>query len=109
MKRGDVVRVREKGSLTGKPRPALVLQADVSNHGFEKRVTLAIVSSSAAPAPAYRIAVDPTPDNGLQHRSYVLADQIVTPLAANISEPIGHLDPFTMARVDDALRLRLQL
>jgi|GEM_PF-2902022 len=54
----------------GKPRPALVIQADsFSEHAT---VTVAPVTSTLVNAPLFRITVQPTAQNGLQNPSQLM-------------------------------------
>lgn len=100
--------ISERGSLMGKPRPAVVVQSDdVNDHAT--RVTLALVGSTGPEAPRYRIAVLPDADNGLQQASRIMADRVVTLERGSIEKVVGRIDPTTMRTVDDALRLWLNL
>jgi mRNA interferase MazF len=63
MTRGDFVTVAVQGDF-GKPRPALVIQADqFSEHSS---VTVLPVTSTLVAAPFLRITVEPSADNGLR-------------------------------------------
>ena len=62
MKCGDMVTVALQGDL-GKPRPALVIQSDL--FGVHLSVTILPVTSDLGATPLFRIAVKPTPENGL--------------------------------------------
>jgi mRNA-degrading endonuclease toxin of MazEF toxin-antitoxin module len=65
---------------------------------------------SAGSDPAYfRIAVAPSSENGLLEASTILADKILTLRARSIDSVVGQLEPGALARVDDALRLWLDV
>ena len=73
MTRGDFVTVAMQGDF-GKPRPALVIQADAfSAHAS---VTVLPVSSQIVAAPLLRITVEPNAENGLKKPSQVMVDTI---------------------------------
>lgn len=62
MTRGDFVTIAMQGDF-GKPRPALVIQAD--HFGEHATVTvLPVTSTLVAPAPLLRVTVQPSAANG---------------------------------------------
>ncbi len=63
MKRGDFVTIAVQGNF-GKPRPALVLQADAFQE--HSTVTVLLVTRTLVDAPLLRITVEPGAANGLQ-------------------------------------------
>jgi mRNA interferase MazF len=72
LERGLVVTVASPGVQSGKPRPAVVVQA---NRWLERHpsITLCPLTSTLIDAPLVRIAVA-SPGNGLRKRSQVMAD-----------------------------------
>jgi mRNA interferase MazF len=106
MKRGDLVTVALPGDL-GKPRPALVIQSDL----FEAHpsVTILPVTSDLRAAPLFRIAVNPTPDNGLSQVSQVMVDKPQSVARNKIGSLLGHLDDAAMLAVNRALAVFLGL
>lgn len=102
--RGDIVTIAMQGDF-GKPRPALVLQADqFSEHSS---VTVLPVTGSLFAAPLLRITVQPSAENGLQKPSQVMVDKAVTVKRDKIGEAIGRIDDATMAEVDKCLAVFL--
>ena len=53
---GDIVVVATRGAYTGKPRPALVVQADPYNETHAS-VTLCPITSDCVDAPLFRVAL----------------------------------------------------
>jgi mRNA interferase MazF len=104
MKRGDFVTVALQGDL-GKPRPALVIQADA----FEslKTVTVLPITGSLVNAPLLRIALEPSDTNGLQKPSQLMVDKTITVLKDKIGQVIGKADAPTMIQVERALAVFL--
>ena len=100
MKRGDVVTAVLPRHF-GKPRPALVVQADA----FEglPTVTLLPFTGDLQDAPLLRIGVEPTASNGLDRISQVQIDKVTTVRAAKLGGRLGTLDAAVMRRVDEAL------
>jgi mRNA interferase MazF len=64
VKRGEVVTVALPADC-GKPRPAVVVQADLFNETHAS-VTVAPVTSTLVNAPLFRLAVEPSARNGLR-------------------------------------------
>ncbi len=108
MKRGDLIIAAEKGRLSGKPRPWLVVQSDAFNetHGT---LSVCMVSSTANNQSLFRVPLTPDAKNGLQEESQVMADVLLTIACRSIDRTIGHVDEQTMYAVDEALRRWLDL
>lgn len=104
IRRGDLVKVALAGDY-GKPRPALVIQSDL----FAKHpsITLCLLTTALQDAPLMRLLVDPSSENGLQQRSQIQIDKIVTIPRPKALGPIGHLDDSIMLEVNRALALWL--
>ena len=100
MKRGDLVTVALAGDY-GKPRPALIIQADA--FGEHPSVTVLLVTSEHIEAPLVRIALDPSKSNGLARRSDIMIDKAMTLPRASIGKTIGAVDVATMNAVAAAL------
>jgi len=106
MRRGDLVTVAAPGDY-GKPRPALVIQSDL----FDElpSVTLCLVTSTLRNAPIFRITVDPSPANGLQHVSQIQIDKILTVARERIGGVVGRLDDATLLKVSRSLAVFIDL
>jgi len=91
----------------GKPRPALIVQADQ----FVDLGSIAILplTSHMVDAPLLRMSVSPTSENGLRGLSQIMLDKPMTVKADKIGQPFGHLDDTTMVSVNRALALFLGL
>jgi mRNA interferase MazF len=105
VKRGELVTVALPGDY-GKPRPAVVVQADLFNETHAS-VTVAPVTSTLVNAPLFRLAVEPTVRNGLRALSQVMIDKLTTVRRERMGATIGELDPETLTRVNRALALWL--
>ena len=105
MKRGDIFTVAAKGHYTGKPRPALVVQADLFSE--LPTVSICMFSSKNQAAPLLRLAVEPTLENGLKKISQIMIDKITTIPKENIGDFVGTLDATTMIRIDRSLAVFL--
>jgi mRNA interferase MazF len=105
VKRGEVVTVALPGDY-GKPRPAVVVQADLFNETHAS-VTVAPVTSTLVSAPLFRLAVEPSTQNGLRALSQVMIDKLTTVRRERIGATVGELEPETLTRVNRALALWL--
>ncbi|MCO5092523.1 type II toxin-antitoxin system PemK/MazF family toxin [Bosea sp. (in: a-proteobacteria)] len=106
MKRGDLVTVALAGDF-GKPRPALIIQADP----FEATatVTVLLISSDLVNAPLVRLAVEPDATNGLRLTSQIMVDKAMTLRRDRIGRVFGRLDAETLISVNRSLALFLGL
>ena len=104
MKRGDLVTVALQGDF-GKPRPALVIQAD----RFDETATVTIlpITGALAEAPLLRLPVAPSETNGLRKRSQIMIDKASTTQRDKIGSTFGHLDDETMMSVTRSLAVFL--
>ncbi len=100
MKRGDLVTVAVSGDY-GKPRPALVIQADAFD--ALPSVTLLRLSSEIVRAHLTRITVEPSAENGLRRNSQIMVDKAIAVPREKIGQTIGRLEPATMQAVSRAL------
>lgn len=103
-----MVVVATKGSYTGKPRPAVVVQADVFNETHAS-LTICPITSDCVDAPLFRVAVTAGARTGLQVPSQVMVDKVASVPRAAISRAIGRCAASEMDAVDAALRLWLAL
>lgn len=102
--RGSLVTIAMQGDF-GKPRPALVIQADqFSEH---PSVTVLPVTSALASAPLLRVTIEPKPDNGLQKRSQVMVDKVLTVKREKLGPVIGRIDMAEMVQVERCLAVFL--
>lgn len=104
MRRGDIVTVALQGDF-GKPRPALVVQSDL----FEgtATVTVLLMTSSLADAPLIRLAIAPTPANGLSRPTQIMIDKAMTIRRERVGQMIGRASDDTMTAVGRSLALFL--
>lgn len=104
MRRGELVTVAMPGDF-GKPRPALVIQADQFEH--TGTVTVLLVSGTLVDAPLIRLTVQPTPTNGLHKPSQVMVDKAMSVKRDRLGPTFGRLDDETMLSVTRTLAVFL--
>lgn len=100
MKRGDLVTIAAPGDF-GKPRPALIIQADQ----FDRTgtVTVLLVSGTLVDAPLIRIELEPTAANGLRKHSQIMIDKAIAVKRDRIGAVIGTAADEIMLSVTRAL------
>ncbi len=108
MTRGDIVVVATRGAYTGKPRPALVVQADAFNPTHAS-VSLCPITSDCVDAPLFRVSLPAGPRTGLEVPSQVMVDKIVSVPRDAIDRAIGRCESTELEIVGAALRGWLSL
>lgn len=104
MKRGDLVTVALQGDY-GKPRPALVIQADA--YGAHTSMTVLPITSTRIDAPLLRVPLAPSADNGLMRPSQVMIDKTMTVRRDRPGEILGHVAPDALLEIDRCLAVFL--
>jgi mRNA interferase MazF len=100
IRRGDLLTIAVSGDY-GKPRPALVIQADA--FAVLPSVTVLRLSSDLIAAHLIRLTVEPSPENGLRLTSQIMIDKAVSVPREKLGKPFGKLDDATMRQVSRAL------
>lgn len=104
MRRGNLVTVAMQGDF-GKPRPALVIQAD--HFGEHATVTVLPVTGTLVEAPMLRVTVQPSEASGLQKPSQVMVDKAVTVKREKLGPAFGRIDKETLQEVERCLAVFL--
>jgi len=102
--RGDFVTIAMQGDF-GKPRPALVIQAD--QFGEHVTVTVLPVTSTLVATPLLRVTVQPSADNGLQKPSQVMVDKTMTVKRDKVSQTFGRINADALMEVERCLAVFL--
>jgi mRNA interferase MazF len=105
-RRGELYTIAIAGDY-GKPRPALVIQADT--FAALASVTVLRVTSELVAAPFIRIPVAPNAENGLRKPSQIMIDKAVTVPRTRLGARIGRIDAATLQAVERSLRSFLGL
>ena len=103
MTRGDIVVVATKGTYTGKPRPAIVVQADIFNQAHAS-ITVCPITSDCIDASLFRVPLPPGERTGLTVPSQVMVDKIVSVPRPSIAKAVGRCTADELHTVSDALR-----
>lgn len=100
--RGDIVTIAAQGDY-GKPRPALVIQANqFSEHSS---LTVLPISSTLVDAPLLRVTIQPSPENGLHKVSQVMVDKILTIRRDKVGACIGQVDADVLIQIERCLAI----
>ena len=102
--RGDFVTIAMQGDF-GKPRPALIIQADLFSE--LESVTVLPVTSTLVEAPLFRVTLQPTSANGLQKPSQVMVDKAMTVRRDKIGPAFGRIDTNSLVEVERCLAVLL--
>ena len=106
--RGDVVYYGERGGFTGKLRPGVVVQREATLE-VAPSITLCGITNTSMPTNAARIAIAPSPENGLEAPSYIMIDKIASIGRHRVRQVFGQLGQDEIEAVDRALRTWLEL
>ena len=106
MMRGEVYSLRDR-QYASKARPVVVVQSDKID-SFDS-VILCLLTTYDSDEVKTRVCVKPSNENGLQKKSYVMTDKIVTVDRSLLGEKIGVLSEEDMKRVSKQLRIVLGL
>lgn len=104
MMRGDFVTITMQGDF-GKPRPALVIQAD--QYDEHATVTVLPVTGTLIAAPLFRITVQPSTANGLHKPSQVMVDKALTVKRDKVGQSFGRIDVDSMVEIERCLAVFL--
>lgn len=108
MRRGDIIRAVGRGDFSSKPRPSLIVQADLFN-AHHPSLTVCPITSHVAGDALYRIPIARTAMNGLDRDSEIEIDRMQAIWLYRARGVIGHSSDMVMDAVDQALKLWLDL
>ena len=102
--RGDLVTIAMQGDF-GKPRPALVIQANQ----FEEHMSATVlpITGTLVAAPLLRVTVQPSAENGLQKPSQVMVDKAMTVKRDKVGRAFGRIDADALVEVERCLAVFL--
>jgi len=104
VRRGDLVTVSLPGDL-GKPRPALIVQAD--QFAQTESVSILPLTSTMLQSPLLRCRIDPKSTNGLRQCSQVMIDKPMTVRRSKVGETSGRISDDKLIEVNRLLALFL--
>ena len=102
--RGDLVTIAMQGDF-GKPRPALVIQADLFSESSS--VTVLPITSTLFEAPLIRVMLQPSVENGLSKPSQVMVDKAMTVMRDKMGSAFGHIEADKLVEIERCLAVFL--
>lgn len=106
--RGDIVIASPK-SNEGKPRPAIIIQANWFNLGNPPSYIICLLSSDIYPELDFRPIIEPNNINKLTSSSQAMIDKIQVVKLAQISKKIGIIDKKNLQLINGNLKAILGL
>lgn len=92
-----------------KTRPALIIQNDIGN-AYSSLTIVAAITSKISPVPyPIEVITAPTKQNGLRTNSSIRLDQIRAVDKSRLIKRLGAIDPSTMQKVNEAIKISLGL
>lgn len=92
-----------------KTRPALIIQNDIGN-AYSSLTIVAAITSKISPVPyPVEVITSPTKQNGLRTNSSIRLDQIRAIDKLRLIKRLGTIDPLTMQKVNEAIKISLGL
>jgi mRNA interferase MazF len=96
-----------RGHEQGRRRPCAIISANDFNRRLRDLIVVCPLTRTDFPS---RLHVElPAGEAGLRSRSYVMCEQIRTISTERLGSRLGSLRPESMARIDDRLRMVLDL
>jgi mRNA interferase MazF len=107
MRRGDVVLIADRaaGDYAAKPRPAVVVQADV--FAGTGSVLICPLTTMAVDAPLLRVPISPGPELALSAPSWAMAEKLTAVRRDRIGRGIGRVTPEEMLALERCLAVVL--
>jgi len=101
VKRGEIWTVAGGKDYAGKPRPVVIVQDD----RFDKTdsVTVCAFTTDPTDAPLFRLAVEPSAENGLRAVCRLMVDKITTVPKAKVRTREGRLADEDIVRLNRAI------
>ncbi len=107
MKRGEVWTAAGGLGYVDKPRPVVILQDD--RFDATASITVCPLTTDPTDAPLFRLAIEPTEQNGLRGLSRLMVDKITTVPKARIRQQIGRVSDEVLTRLNRSVVVFLGL
>jgi len=107
VKRGELWTMAGGPGYASKPRPVVIVQDDA--FAARDSVTVCLITTDPADLPVFRIAVDPTAENGLKAISRLMVDKVTTVPKSRLGQCIGRLADDNLLRLNRSLLVFLGL
>lgn len=100
MRRSEIWTVAGGTDSSGKPRPAVIVQDDRFD---TDSVTICPFTTDQTEAPLFRVAIVPSPANGLRETSRLMVDKLTTVRRSRLGGQLGKLEDADVVRLNRAM------
>ncbi len=100
MRRSEIWTVAGGTDYAGKPRPAVIVQDDRFD---TDSVTICPFTTDPTEAPLFRLAIVPSPANGLRETSRLMVDKLTTVRRSRLGGQLGKLEDADVVRLNRAM------
>jgi mRNA interferase MazF len=107
VKRREIWTVAGGGAYTGKPRPAVIIQDD--RFDANDSIIVCPLTTDPTEAPSFRLAIDPTGENGLRVTCRLMVDKVTAVPRSRLGRRLGTLTAAETTALDRALVVFLGL
>jgi mRNA interferase MazF len=107
VKRGEIWTVAGGSGYAGKPRPSVIVQADLFD--ATPSITICAFTTDPTEAPLFRLPIEPSNANGLEMPSSLMVDKLTTVPKSKIGRRLGRLSDVDRVRLDRAILVFLGL
>lgn len=107
MKRAEVWTVTGGPDYAGKPRPAVILQADAFD--ATASITICPFTTHTIDAALMRLPIEPSSQNGLKTASQLMVDKTTTVAKTKLKRRVGRLSDGDVVRLNRAVLVFLGL
>jgi len=98
-----------RGSEQTGMRPAVIIQTDAANRNPHYPNTIVLTVSTKGKAVPFHVPVNPSEGNGLQEKSFVKCEQILTISKERLTRRVGRLDNERFEAVEAAILQVLEI
>lgn len=106
MRRGELYRVRRPDGNPKRARTFVIVSRQaVIDSKFSSVICAPVFTEGSGLATQVPVG----PDDGLKHASWIMCDQLVSAPMSQLTDYVGTLRPQTIARLNVALRIALDL
>jgi mRNA interferase MazF len=108
LKRGDIYLATDKGEYSGKPRPVLIVQREITL-ALRDSVSVLPLTGADIGINIFRHKITPNHENGLEKTSFAMVDKVNSVNKSRLKSKIGSVSEQELDTVDNMLRFWLNL
>lgn len=104
IKRGDII-VSSIGGIHGKPRPFIVIQANIFNDNLFTVLVAPLTTNIRIESEDFRPVIRPSINNQLEYISQIMLDRMTTIQKKDIDKIIGEISKKELSNISSAILL----